>query len=95
MGETVHPCKKRRPQVAELEQAIKDRIMQRTGGRIQLLDVEVKDNEIVIHGRAPSYYLKQLALQGVLDVIDSAHATRVQIDVQVPERPARSGTDAR
>jgi hypothetical protein len=83
-----------RSRLAELEQAIKHQIMQRTGGRIQLLDVQVKDGEVVVQGSAPCYYVKQLALQGVLEVIDSAQEIKVQIDVQVPERSATLWTDA-
>jgi hypothetical protein len=54
-----------------LEQAIKDGIEKRTGGRIQVLAVAVLANGIVVRGRALCYYLKQRALQGVLDVIGS------------------------
>jgi hypothetical protein len=101
MGETVNPGNLEAPWFAEpesrpadLEQTIKDQIVQRTGGRIQLLDVQVKDGGVVIQGSAPCYYLKQLALQGVLDVIDSARATRIQFNVQVPDRSPTLGTDA-
>jgi hypothetical protein len=71
-----------------LEQAIKYRIVQRTARRIQRLQVEVIDNRIVIRGRAASYYLKQLALQGVLDVLDSEGATSIEINVEVAGGPS-------
>jgi hypothetical protein len=76
-----------RPPTAVLEQAIRDQIVQRTGGRISRLEVEVKDNEVVIHGCAASYYLKQLALQGVLDVIGTAGMTKIELNVQVVFAP--------
>jgi osmotically-inducible protein OsmY len=78
-----------RPRSAELEQAIKNRIVQRTGWRIQTLEVEVSDSCVVIRGCAPSYYLKQLALQGVLEVIGTAGATRIELDIQVASRPPK------
>ncbi len=64
-----------RPRSAELEQAIKHRIVQRTGGQIRMLKVEVIGNRVVISGCASCYHLKQLALQGVLDVMGAAGAT--------------------
>jgi hypothetical protein len=72
-----------------LEQAIKHRIVQRTARRIQRLEVEVIDNRIVIRGRVPSYYLKQLALQGVLDVLDSEGATSIEINLEVAGGPLK------
>ena len=70
-----------------LERAIERRIVQRTWGRIQALEVEVTDNWVVVRGRAPSYYLEQLALQGVLDVIESAGAMRIELSIQVGSPP--------
>jgi hypothetical protein len=40
-------------------------------------------NRVVIRGHAPSYYHKQLVLQGVLDVIDSKEAAIVEFNVEV------------
>src|SRR5262245_1402218 len=68
---------------AELAQAIKHRIVQRTGARIQSLAVEVSGDRVVIRGRAASFHLKQLALQGAVDVIGSGGTTRIELDVQV------------
>ena len=67
-------------------EAIKHQIVQRTSGRIQMLEVQVTDTAVVIHGAVPSYYVKQLTLRGVLDVIGSAPSTRVELDVHVMER---------
>ncbi len=66
-----------------LERAIERRIIQRTWGRIRALEVEVVDNRVIIRGRAPSYYVEQLALQGVLDVIESAGAMRIELNILV------------
>jgi hypothetical protein len=70
-----------------LEQAIKGQIVRRTWGRIQALKVEVTDNRVIVRGRAPCYYIEQLALQGVLDVIGSAAAMRIELNIQVSSPP--------
>jgi hypothetical protein len=72
------------------EQAIWHQIMERTVGRIRTLEVEVIDNRVVIRGHAPSYYLKQLALQGVQDVIDPKEATIVEFNVEVAASSPKS-----
>ena len=66
-----------------LERAIERQIVQRTWGRIQALEVEVSDNRVIVRGRAPSYYVEQLALRGVLDVIESTGARRIELNIQV------------
>jgi len=67
---------------AEIQHAIESRILTRTGGRIQSLDVKVTGDHIVISGRTSCFYHKQLALQGVLDVTVAAGATfEFNIDV--------------
>jgi hypothetical protein len=49
---------------AEVEEAIKRRILQRTGRRIENLVVQVSEQRLVIRGRTASFYVKQLAIQG-------------------------------
>jgi|SRR6516225_10216341 len=51
---------------------------------------EGRQNAAVIGGDAPSYYLKQFALQGVLDVFGSAPAMRIELNVEVVGRPPKS-----
>ena len=73
-----------------LTRAIARQIVHRTCGRVQALEVEVADNRVIVRGRAPSYYLEQLALRAVLDVIESAGAMRIELNIQVgsPPKPA-------
>jgi hypothetical protein len=66
-----------------LERAIERRVMQRTWGRIRALEVKVRHDLVIVCGRAPSYYVEQLALQGVLDLVEPAEAMRIQLNVQV------------
>jgi hypothetical protein len=52
-------------------------------------------DKVVVRGSAPSYYLKQLALRGVLDVLGSTGAACIELNVEVDNGPARaSETDA-
>jgi hypothetical protein len=71
------------PQCPALEQAIKRQIVQRTGLRIQGLEVEVTDDWVVVYGYVLCYYLKQLALQGILDVLGSNAAMGIKLNVEV------------
>jgi hypothetical protein len=59
-----------------------------------MLEVEVTGNEVVIRGYTSCFYLKQLALQAALDVMGSAGATRVQLNLQISGKPATTGSDA-
>ena len=72
-----------RSRSAALEQAIRRRIVQRTGKQVQSLKVEVIGNRVIISGCAPCYYVKQLAIQSVLDVIAAAGRTEIELNVQV------------
>src|SRR5262249_17278935 len=67
-----------------LELAIMRQIVHRIGGRIHMLEVEMLEDVVVIRGCVSSYHVKQLALQGVLDVIGSLCTSRVELNVQVP-----------
>jgi hypothetical protein len=68
-----------------LGRAIERQIMRRAWGRIQALAVEVSDRQIVIRGRAPSYSIKQLALQGVLDLVESGGPMQIETEALVVE----------
>lgn len=43
-------------------------VQSRTGGRIYGLFVDVTGNDVIISGRASTYYVKQLATHAALDV---------------------------
>jgi hypothetical protein len=73
---------------AAFEQAIKDRIMARTTGRIQNLEVMVRDGQIVIRGSVGCYYLKQLAIHGLIEVVGRHGAAEVQSLIQVSKDPS-------
>jgi len=76
---------------SNLDQDIRERIAQVTGGRILSLEVEITDDRVVIRGFTASYYLKQLALQGVLDVLGGPGARNLEFNVQVVANPPKPG----
>jgi hypothetical protein len=51
-----------------LENQITRLVQSRTGGRIRGLSVVVVDRDVIISGRTPTYYLKQLATHAALDL---------------------------
>jgi hypothetical protein len=86
--------KAKRPVKEGIEHAIKQRIMQRTGGRIQTLEVVVTGECINVRGRTVSFHLKQLALQGILDVIGSPGPRQIEVNVQVERNLPGSDSEA-
>jgi hypothetical protein len=55
----------------KLVQMIQHRIHLNTWGRIHELQVEAHGNRVIIHGSSPSYYLVQLAVSAVREVLPS------------------------
>jgi hypothetical protein len=82
-----------RPEVEELEQTIERQVALRTWGRVRSLRVEVEDGRVVVTGRAPSYYVKQLVLLAVREVVGMA-PIELNIEVVRPHtyRAAAAGT---
>jgi hypothetical protein len=64
--------------------------MQRTWGRIHRLQVEVIGDRVIVHGCTSTYHAKQLALEGVLDVVGPDGSAQVELDIQVNGRPPRA-----
>ena len=78
---------------AELKDAIERRIVARTGGQIQSLQVDVTGDQIVLAGYASCNYHKQLALQGVFDTIGATRGPRIQLNIEVVSRRAKRHAD--
>ncbi len=64
----------------ELEEAVERQIIQRTWGRVHQLHVESLANHVVVHGYAPTYYVKQLALSAVQELCVTVP---IDLDIQV------------
>jgi len=67
----------------QLTQSIERQVARRTWGRVHRLAVEVSDDRVLVRGWTPSYYVKQLAIQGALEVLGDAGAPRLQVDIAV------------
>lgn len=67
----------------KLSEVLQDRIQWRTGGRIRQLCVVAQTDRVVVQGMTSSYYLKQLALAAVLDVIGSTATLPVTLEIRV------------
>lgn len=79
----------------EIAENIRQRIDARTWGRIWWLRVELRGDQVVIHGTSPSYYVIQLALVVVRDIFP---VRPVELDIQVvvsrPRAPEGRDSDA-
>jgi len=63
-----------------LIEQVRDRIGQVTYGRIRDLTVEEVQGQLVVRGQAPSHHMRQLALQGALELL-SGQRFRANITV--------------
>jgi hypothetical protein len=68
---------------AELEGTIERRIAERTWGRVHWLRVAVSGGRAVVSGYAPSYYIKQLAIQAALEALGMDGTLLPILDIQV------------
>jgi hypothetical protein len=75
---------------ANLESAIKQAIVTRTGGRIRSLEVEAMERQVIVRGRAARYYDKQLALQAVIDWVGMTNRPRIELNIDVLDDPPSS-----
>jgi hypothetical protein len=79
-------------QWAELTAALgtlEQQIVKRTWGRVRHLRVEQVDGRVVVHGSAPSYYVKQLILEAIRDSHPVALSGPVHMDIKVrPKVPS-------
>jgi hypothetical protein len=64
--------------------AIERHIHLRTNGRVQFLRVELAVESVVISGSSPSYYVKQLAIEGAREALRGRHdAPALQVHIRV------------
>lgn len=77
MPEQSPPC----PAPKQSAEALRRHIDSRTGRRIRQFRVECSGSRVAVHGVASLYYLKQLALSAVREIIPSGP---VELDIRVP-----------
>ncbi len=66
-----------------LPQEIERAITRRTWGRLHRLAIEVMPDRLIVRGYAPSYYVKQLAIQACLEATEAAPPPRLDVDIVV------------
>jgi hypothetical protein len=52
-----------------LRSELESHVVNRTGGRIRKLDIQLSPGRVVLSGLAASFYVKQLAQQGVSEFL--------------------------
>ncbi len=52
-----------------LSQQVETRVLKSTHGRIRDLSVEEIQGRVVVRGQVPTHHMKQLALQGALELL--------------------------
>ena len=55
-----------------LHEVLTERVVQLTGRRVRDLTVAIKDEEVILSGTTESFHVKQLAIQGVREVLPTA-----------------------
>lgn len=55
-----------------LHEVLTERVTQLTGRRVRDLTVAIKDEEVILSGTTESFHVKQLAIQGVREVLPTA-----------------------
>jgi hypothetical protein len=68
----------------EIEVQLEQQIQKRTFGRVRRPKVDVLDDHLVVHGSASCYYVVQLAVLAVRDLVPTMP---VQLDIRVGATP--------
>ncbi len=62
---------------------LQEHIRRRTGRRVRDLSIDLEAERVILRGRTPSYYVKQLAQQSVRDLLPDVRLENVII-VEAP-----------
>ena len=77
----------------ELEERIQREIMQCTWGRIRRLRVEARNGSLMVEGVTTSYYVKQLAIKAMMDVVATlARAPSIVVEISLDDGLIRQGS---
>jgi len=57
----------------QLRQDLESHVRARTGRRLRNLDIELFPERIILHGQAATFHVKQLAQQGVRDLLPDVY----------------------
>jgi hypothetical protein len=78
----------------DLQQLVEHEIRQRTWGRVRHLEVQRLRDHLIVQGSTPSYYVKQLVIQAVLDVIGAEQAPQVVFQLEVNDTPPAAAPES-
>jgi len=53
----------------QMRKELENRVLARTGRQVRNLDIELLPEGVILHGEVMSYYVKQLAQQGVREFL--------------------------
>jgi hypothetical protein len=65
---------------------ISEQIEYRTWRRVRDLQVKIHDGQLVVEGKTPSYYVKQLALRAICDAVGTTPFA-INIEVEHNQQP--------
>jgi hypothetical protein len=71
----------------DLPRTLEQQIEKRTWGRVRQLRVESDRNRIIVRGSTPSYYVKQLVVQAILESLAGEAGVPVSLDIKVGASP--------
>lgn len=83
MNEVTSPADTASCTCADLKGRIERQIVLATWGRIHDLRLELAHDQLCVTARTPSYYIKQLVLHAVYEVLGNDSPVRVEFDIQV------------
>ena len=77
----------------ELEERIQREITHATWGRVRRLRVEAANGSLMVEGLTTSYYIKQLAIKAVMDVVATlAQAPSIVVEISLDDGLIRPGS---
>jgi hypothetical protein len=79
-------ARKNQPAHTELLWNVEKQISQRTLGQVHNLQIEARDNRVVVRGCTPSYFVKQLAIHAALEVLEKQAPLELDMQLRVLSR---------
>jgi len=67
----------------DLAWLLERKIMERTAGRVHQLHVDALARRVNVFGTSPSYHVKQLAIQAILETVPQCDSLSFAVDIDV------------
>jgi len=78
------------PISTDITQSLERHISQLTGGRVFQLRAEWKQGHLIVSGLAPTYYVKQLTIRAVLELLGPRPAVPLELNIVVGPSNSRA-----